>query len=93
MNVIGGILLFVAGIVTGGGAIAYNHSSIQRATRPLIRENEDLREQLWKRYSDNAAKKAYTEGYDKGRRSPISAVEELAATLDRHNASVKVRKE
>lgn len=93
MNVIGGILLFVAGLIVGGGAVVYNHASIQKATEALKQENDDLREQLWQRNSDSRAKKAYTDGYDRGRRNPITAVEELADTLEKHNSTIRVRKE
>lgn len=82
MSVIGGILLFVAGITVGGSAVAYNHYSVQRVTTSLRKENEHLKESSWRDKMDFETSKAYGKGYRDGRRNPLTDVERFADTLE-----------
>lgn len=93
MVVIGGILLFLAGVMVGGGVMAYHRAAMDRATAPLRRENRSLQEDMWQNRLETETEKAWHEGFDRGRKHPVHAVEDFADLLDRHNASVKVRKE
>ena len=76
-------MLFVSGMVVGGGAVAYNRYTVRRAVSGLRKENERLKEAAWKDtvlYKEDCA---FREGYEKGRRSPLSDVEKLADTMER----------
>ena len=82
MRVFGGVVIFVSGVIVGGGAVAYNHLSVNRATHGLYRENERLKTAAWEDAIKYKEDRAYREGYEKGRRSPLSDVERLADTLE-----------
>lgn len=92
MMVIGGILLFAAGMVTGGGAVAYHLSTIEKATAKLRRENTGLKQDIWQSKLDTETDKAYQEGYERGRKHPVHAVEEFSDLLEKHNATISLRK-
>lgn len=81
MSVFGGVILFVSGVVVGGGAVAYNHYSVSRATTALHRENTRLKDAAWEDAIKYKEDRAYREGYEDGRKSPLSDVERLAATI------------
>ncbi len=85
MSVIGGILLFVSGVAVGGGAVVYNYTSIKRVTAAMQREIEDLKTASWQDAITYERDRAYRQGYKKGRKSPMSDVEEFADFLEDHN--------
>lgn len=89
MTVFGGVLLFVSGVIVGGGAVAYNHYSVRRATSGLRKENERLKDAAWKDAVVYKEDRAYREGYEKGRRSPLSDVEKLADTMERRGVDFR----
>jgi len=92
MSVIGGILLFVAGMLTGGGAVIFNRRCVQRETEPLRAENN----KLWNIHNEDEATRradyAYRKGYSAGRKNPISDVERLADTIERHNIDFRTNR-
>ena len=92
MNIIGGILLFVAGLAVGGGLVVYNRVSVQNATGQLRKENERLKQSAWVDRLDYETNRAYQEGYKEGRRNPMSDVERLADTLERKKMDFRTTK-
>lgn len=82
MSVFGGIMLFAAGVATGGGLILYNQFSVANQTSQLRRENEHLKQSAWKDRLEYESDRAYRKGYNEGRKSPLSDVERLAETLE-----------
>ena len=82
MSIIGGILIFVAGVVSGGSLVAYNQYSIHSATSGLRKENERLRESAWTDKLESETSKAYAKGVKDGRKVPLSDVERFADTLN-----------
>ena len=89
MSVFGGIILFVSGVLVGGGAVAYNHYSVRRAISGLRKENDRLKDAAWKDAVVYKEDRAYREGYEKGRRSPLSEVEKLADTMERRGVDFR----
>ena len=89
MGAIGGILIFTLVLAGGvsvsvGAAVAY-----KRATAPIRRENQHLRNSAWNDRVEFESRRAfhngYVRGYRKGRDNPLSDVERLAATLEERN--------
>lgn len=66
MTIFGGIVLFVAGVVTGGSLIAYNNYSVKQATAKLMKENAQLKDAVWNARMDTQVKRAYKDGYKNG---------------------------
>ena len=66
MTIFGGIVLFVAGVVTGGSLIAYNNYSVKQATAKLMKENAQLKDAVWDARMDTQVKRAYKDGYKNG---------------------------
>lgn len=93
MSVFGGVLLFVSGVVVGGGAVAYNHYCVRRATFGLNKENQRLKDAAWEDAIKYKEDRAYREGYEKGRRSPLSDVERLADTLEKGHMDFRTVRE
>ena len=89
MSVFGGVMLFVAGVAVGAGAVSYNQYSIRRETKALRREVEDLKTASWQDAITYKQDKAYREGYEKGRRSPMSDVEQFADFLEGRNVDFR----
>ena len=92
MSVIGGIMLFVSGVAVGGGAVIFNHCTIESQTRGLRRENERLKTSAWEDRMEYAQDKAYRRGYSDGRKSPISDVERFADTLEQGGYEFKMKR-
>ena len=91
MSVFGGIMLFVAGVATGGGAVVFNRHCVQKETSQLRRENEHLKQAAWNDRLEFESERAFRRGYHEGRKSPLSDVEKLADTLEQHRAQLRVR--
>ena len=85
MSVIGGILLFAAGIATGSGLIIANRVNVQRETTQLRRENEHLRISAWQDKLEYATHKAYRQGYREGRLSPANDAERFVEFVEDRN--------
>lgn len=66
MTIFGGIILFIAGVVTGGSLIAYNNYSVKQATAKLMKENAQLKDAVWDARMDTQVKRAYKDGYKNG---------------------------
>lgn len=85
MSIIGGIMLFLAGVATGSGAVILYWHGIRKHTAGLRRENSDLKANAWRDRMEYETGKAYRRGYSAGRRNPLSDVERFADTLaNRH---------
>lgn len=82
MNVIGGIILFMAGAMIGGSAVYYNQYSIRRATASLRRENEKLKHCAMEDALRYTEEKAYRDGYHEGRKSPMRDAERFAESFE-----------
>ncbi len=92
MSVFGGVMLFVAGVAIGAGAVSYNQYSIRRETKQLRREVEDLKTASWQDAMAYKQDKAYREGYEKGRRSPLTDVEQFADFLEEHKIDFRTQR-
>ena len=92
MTVFGGVLLFVSGVVLGGAAVAYNYHTVRTATCGLRKENERLKDCALKDKLESESRRAYEEGYARGRRSPMSDVERLASTLESRHVDFRAGK-
>lgn len=88
-SAIGGVLLFVAGLAVGGGVVLYGCHTTDKALEAYRRENERLKESAWQDRLTYECDRAWDEGYQKGRKHPIHAIEELANTLEQHGSNVK----
>ena len=93
MSVIGGVLLFSAGVVVGGGAVAYNKACIRSVERRTAKERDGLRKEVYEVKFRSECDRAYREGYAEGRKNPLSDVERLAQTFDGHKVQVRTGKE
>lgn len=86
MGVIGGIIIFILGIAAGLGAAAGIYTLIKRALADLRKKNRHLEVSAWRDRlefeTDKAYRAGYSRGYRKGRASPMSDVERLAATIE-----------
>jgi len=81
MSVLGGVLLYAAGVVTGAGAVLFNHWSVESRTSQLRKENEHLKTSAWEDRMEYAQDKAFRKGFNEGRKNPMSDVERFADTL------------
>lgn len=81
MSVIGGILLFAAGVAMGGGAVIFNRWSVQRESEKYRRENDHLKDAAWRDRLEYETDRAYREGYCDGSRHPLTDVEKFADLL------------
>ena len=93
MSVIGGVMLFAAGVAVGGGAVIFNRVSVMRESEKLRRENEHLKTSAWMDRLEFEAYKAYGDGYYDGSRSPMSDVEKFADFLERRRVDYRFPKE
>lgn len=93
MSVIGGILLFTAGVAIGGGAVIFNRWSVQRESEQLRRENDHLKDAAWRDRLEYEVDRGYREGYYDGSRSPLSDVEKFADLLERRRIDYHFPKE
>lgn len=93
MSVIGGIMLFAAGIAVGGGAVKFNRWCVESQTSQLRKENEHLRTSAWKDRLEYETDRAYRNGYHEGRKSPMSDVERLADTLEERRIDFRTVRE
>lgn len=91
MSVIGGILLFGAGLVVGGGAVVYNHRSILRETDKLRRENGNLKNSAWEDRLQYETDRAYRKGYKDGRMSPANDAERFAHMIEERNIDFRAQ--
>jgi len=82
MSVIAGVLLFIAGVMTGGGAVYYNQYSIRQATASLRRENEKLKDSAVEDAMKYTGDRAYRKGFQDGRRNPMTGAEQFAETFE-----------
>ena len=86
MGVIGGIIIFVLGVAAGLGAAAGVLILVKRAMSELRKKNRHLEMSAWRDRlefeTDKAYRTGYSRGYRKGRASPMSDVERLAATIE-----------
>lgn len=86
MGVIGGIIIFVLGVAAGLGAAAGVLILVKRAMSELRKKNRHLEVSAWRDRlefeTDKAYRTGYSRGYRKGRASPMSDVERLAATIE-----------
>jgi len=85
MSVIGGVLLYVLGVATGGGLVIANRINVHRETSQLRRENEHLKSSAWQGRIEYATHKAYSRGYRDGRMSPANDAERFAEFIDERN--------
>lgn len=81
MSVIGGVLLFTAGVAVGGGAVIFNRRCVANETSQLRRENEHLKSSAWKDRLEYETSRAYRKGYREGQKYPLTDVEKFAETL------------
>lgn len=93
MSAIGGVILFVAGVIIGGGAVKYNRWCVESQTSQLRRENEHLRTSAWQDRLEYETDKAWNKGYREGRKSPMSDVERLADTLEERHIDFRTVRE
>ena len=92
MIVIGGVLLFVAGVATGGSAVWYNRRSIDGAVKPVRKENERLKTCAWEDRLEYETERAYRKGYNAGRKDPMTDVERFADTLDKNDVTFRMER-
>ena len=93
MNVIGGILLYVAGVVTGAGGLALHQWDVKR-TVSLVRqqknaeiarlrnEQERMREEAGMMQQASDCADAFRRGRTQGRLQPMSGAERFARTFE-----------
>lgn len=93
MTVIGGILLFTAGIAVGGGAVSYHQGCMRTVEKRAEREKEALRSEVYSVKFKSECDRAYREGYVSGRGDPLSDAEKLARTFRGRNVDIRTRKE
>ena len=89
MSVFGGIVLFIAGIVTGAGAVVFNRVCVRKESELLRRENDRLKNCAWCDRLEFETYKAYGDGYYDGSRSPMSDVEKFADFLERRRVQYR----
>ena len=93
MSVIGGVLLFAAGVGLGGGVVFFNRWCVQRESDRLRRENEHLKDSAWRDRLEFEEDRSYREGYYDGSKHPLSDVEKFADLLQRRNIDYRLPKE
>ena len=93
MGVIGGIMLFVAGVGTGAGLVVANRWNVRHESEPVRRENEHLKDSAWRDRLEYEADRAYREGYYDGSRHPLSDVEKFADLLERRRIDYRFPKD
>lgn len=92
MSVMGGVLLFSAGLLVGGGAVSYNRACVQRAERRGAKERDGLRREVYDVKFRAECDRAWREGYAEGRKNPLSEIERLAQTFEGRKVQVRTGK-
>ena len=90
MSVIGGVLLFSAGLMVGGGAVAYNRACVRKAEQKSETERDGLRREVYDVKFRAECDRAYREGYAEGRKNPLSDI--AVAPLQRFAGATSPRR-
>lgn len=92
-TMLGGIIGFIIGLCCGAALVAINRRMIDDAvmTEKAAAQNaiNTLRQEtdaVWRERNELAREKEIKEAYDAGRHSPLSDVEKLAETIEKHQA-------
>lgn len=89
MSVFGGVMLFTAGVLIGGGAVAYHKSSIREVELDACAERDNLQHEVYEVKFKSECDRAYRKGYRDGRRDPLSDAEKLADTFRGHRVVIR----
>lgn len=91
MSVFGGIMLFAAGAIVGGGTVAWHQSGMNGIRKQAGREREQLQVELFTTKMEAECNRAWQEGYLEGRRKPESDIEAFARTFEGRRVSFRNR--
>lgn len=92
MSVIGGVLLFAAGVAVGGCAVAYNRECVRSVQEKALEDWTNLKRELDELRIQDARDRAYRKGYSRGRKDPLTDAERLAKTFEGRNVEIRSRK-
>ena len=82
-------MLFAAGVVIGGSAMAYHKSSIREVEMDACTEKNNLQHEVYEVKFKAECNRAYRKGYHDGRRDPLSDAEKLADTFKGHRVEIR----
>lgn len=78
-----------AGLMVGGGAVAYNKACVRKAEQKSETERDGLRREVYDVKFHAECDRAYREGYAEGRKNPLSDIERLAQTFEGRNVKMR----
>lgn len=92
MSVFGGIMLFAAGAIVGGGAVAWHQASVNGVKNRAGDERDQLRYELFNTKMEAECNRAWQEGYFEARRKPESDIEAFVRTFEGRKVSFRTHK-